>query len=48
MRVFRLALAGLALLGLAGAAPAPGTVLARLGPDHGQRYRAGPRPGRAC
>jgi hypothetical protein len=32
MRVFRLALAGLALLGLAGAAPAPGTMLARLGP----------------
>jgi hypothetical protein len=32
MRVFRLALAGLALLGLAGAAPAPGTVLAQLGP----------------
>ena len=34
MRVFRLALAGLALLGLAGAAPAPApdTVLARLGP----------------
>ena len=32
MRVFRLALAGLALLGLAGADPAPGTVLARLGP----------------
>ena len=34
MKVFRLALAGLALLGLAGAAPAPApdTVLARLGP----------------
>jgi hypothetical protein len=32
MRVFRLALAGLALLGLAGAAPARGTVLAQLGP----------------
>ena len=32
MRVFRLALVGLALLGLAGAAPAPGTVFARLGP----------------
>lgn len=32
MRVIRLALTGLALLGLAGAAPAPGTVLARLGP----------------
>ena len=34
MRVFRLALAGLALLGLAGAAPAPAPagVLARLGP----------------
>ena len=32
MRVIRLALTGLAVLGLAGAAPAPGTVLARLGP----------------
>ena len=32
MRVFRLGLASLALLGLAGAAPAPGTVLAQLGP----------------
>jgi hypothetical protein len=32
MRVFRLALAGLAVLGLAGAAPARGIVLARLGP----------------
>ena len=32
MKVFRLALAGLALLGLAGVAPAPDTVLARLGP----------------
>jgi hypothetical protein len=32
MRIFRLGLASLALLGLAGAAPAPGTVLAQLGP----------------
>jgi len=32
VKVFRLALAGLALLGLGGAAPAPDTVLARLGP----------------
>jgi hypothetical protein len=32
MRVFRLGLASLALLGLAGAAPAQGTVLAQLGP----------------
>jgi hypothetical protein len=32
MRVFRLGLASLALLGLAGAAPARGTVLAQLGP----------------
>jgi len=32
MRVIGLALTGLALLGLAGAAPAPGTVLAQLGP----------------
>jgi hypothetical protein len=32
MRVIRLALTGLAVLGLAGAAPAPGTVLAQLGP----------------
>jgi hypothetical protein len=32
MRVFRLALAGLGMLGLAGAAPAPGAVIARLGP----------------
>lgn len=32
MRVFRLALAGLAVLGLAGAAPAPDLVIARLGP----------------
>ena len=32
MRVFRLALAGLALLGLAGAAPARSTVLAQMGP----------------
>ena len=30
MRVIGLALTGLALLGLAGAAPAPGTVLAQL------------------
>ena len=32
MRVFRLGLASLALLGLAGAGPARGTVLAQLGP----------------
>jgi hypothetical protein len=32
MRVFRLALAGVALLGLAGAAPAPGIVVAQQGP----------------
>ena len=32
MRVFRLGLASLTLLGLAGAAPARGTVLAQLGP----------------
>jgi hypothetical protein len=32
MRVFRLGLASLALLGLTGAAPARGTVLAQLGP----------------
>ncbi len=32
MRVFRLGLASLALLGLAGAAPARGTVLVQLGP----------------
>jgi len=32
MRIFRLTLAGLALLGLTGAAPAPDAVIARLGP----------------
>jgi hypothetical protein len=32
MRIFRLTLAGLALLGLTGAAPAPGTAITRLGP----------------
>ena len=45
MRVFRLALAGLALLGLAGAAPAPGTVLARLGPITVNATALAPGPG---
>ena len=52
MRVFRLALAGLALLGLAGAAPAPApvpaldTVLARLGPVTVSATALAPGPGR--
>ena len=45
MRVFRLALAGLALLGLAGAAPAPATVLARLGPVTVSATALAPGPG---
>lgn len=50
MRVFRpvlakWALAGLALLGLAGAAPAPGTVLARLGPVTVSATALAPGPG---
>ncbi len=47
MRVFRLALAGLALLGLAGAAPAPApdTVLARLGSVTVSATALAPGPG---
>ncbi len=47
MRVFRLALAGLALLGLAGAAPAPAPdgVLARLGPITVNATALAPGPG---
>ncbi len=47
MRVFRLALAGLALLGLAGAAPAPApdTALARLGPVTVSATALAPGPG---
>jgi hypothetical protein len=47
MRVFRLALAGLALLGLAGAssAPAPAIVLARLGPVTVSATALAPGPG---
>jgi hypothetical protein len=45
MRVFRLAPAGLALLGLAGAAPAPATVLARLGPVTVSATVLAPGPG---
>jgi hypothetical protein len=45
MRVFRLALAGLALLGLVGAAPAPDTVLARLGPVTVNTTALTPGPG---
>ena len=47
MRVFRLALAGLALLGLAGAssAPAPAIVLARLGPVTVTATALAPGPG---
>jgi hypothetical protein len=45
MRVFRLALAGLALLGLAGTAPAPGTVLARQGPVTVSATALAPGPG---
>ena len=48
MRVFRLALAGLVLvlLGLAGAAPAPDSVLARLGPVTVNTTALAPGPGR--
>ena len=47
MRVFRLALAALALLGLVGAsaAPAPDTVLARLGPITVSATALAPGPG---
>jgi hypothetical protein len=45
MRVFRLALGGLALLGLAGAAPAPGLVLARVGPVTVTATALAPGPG---
>ena len=49
MRVFRLALAGLALLGLAGVAPAPApapdTALARLGPVTVSATALAPGPG---
>jgi hypothetical protein len=47
MRVFRLALAGLVLLGLAGPAPAPApdTVLARLGPVTVNLTALAPGPG---
>ena len=47
MRVFRLALAGLALLGLAGAAsaPVPDTVLARQGPVTVSATALAPGPG---
>jgi hypothetical protein len=45
MRVFRVALAGLALLGLAGTAPAPGTVLARQGPVTVSATALAPGPG---
>jgi hypothetical protein len=45
MRVFRLALAGVVLLGLAGAAPGPDTVLARLGPITVSATGLAPGPG---
>ena len=45
MKVFRLALAGLALLGLAGVAPAPATVLAQLGPVTISATALAPGPG---
>jgi hypothetical protein len=45
MRVFRLALVGLALLGLAGTAPAPDTVLAQLGPITVSATALAPGPG---
>jgi hypothetical protein len=47
MRVFGLALVGLALLGLAGAAPAPDTVLAQLGPITVSATPLAPGPGGA-
>ena len=45
MRIFRMALVGLALLGLASAAPAPDTVLARLGPVTVSATALAPGPG---